>query len=143
METGLNIRPVQTTSVAPVRAEPSQQRQVARTELPEAQVVSAAAESQPVQYDQNDQQQKLRAVLNSAIDVRLTAPQRKVDRDEASQELVFRTLSAATGRVTSQYPDDAILRQKAYAIQQRRAELDQALNIGSGNKPSEHVQKVV
>ena len=142
METGLNIRPVQTTSVAPVRAEPSSQRQVARTELPEAQVVSAAAESQPVQYDQNDQQQKLRAELNSAIDVRLTAPQKKVDRDEASQELVFRTVSAETGRVTSQYPDDAILRHKAYAIQQRRAELTQALNAAPGDTPDDHVQKV-
>jgi hypothetical protein len=142
METGLNIRPVQTTSVALVRAEPSPQRQVARTELPEAQVVSAAAESQSVQYDQNDQQQKLRAELNSAIDVRLTAPQKKVDRDEASQELVFRTVSAATGRVTSQYPDDAILRQKAYAIQQRRAELDQALSAGPGDTPDDRVRKV-
>jgi hypothetical protein len=142
METGLNIRPVQTTSVALVRAEPSPQRQVARTELPEAQVVSAAAESQPVQYDQNDQQQKLRAVLNSAIDVRLTAPQKKIDRDEASQELVFRTVSVETGRVVSQYPDDAILRQRAYAVQQRRAELDQAINASPGDTPSDHVQKV-
>jgi uncharacterized FlaG/YvyC family protein len=142
METGLNIRPVQTTSVALVRAEPSPQRQVARTELPEAQVVSAAAESQSVQYDQNDQQQKLRADLNSAIDVRLTSPQKKVDRDEASQELVFRTVSAETGRVTSQYPDDAILRQRAYAVQLRRAELEQALNAGPGDTPDDHIQKV-
>jgi hypothetical protein len=142
METGLNIRPVQTTSVAPVRAEPPQQRQVARTELPETQAVFAAAESQPVQYDQNDQQQKLRAELNSAIDVRLTAPQKKVDRDEVTQELVFRTVSAATGRVTSQYPDDAILRQKAYSIQLRRAELDQALNSAPGDTPRDHIQKV-
>jgi uncharacterized FlaG/YvyC family protein len=142
MESGLNIRPVQTTSVALVRAEPSPQRQVARTELPETQAVFAAAESQPVQYDQNDQQQKLRAELNSAIDVRLTAPQRKVDRDDATQELVFRTVSAETGRVVSQYPEDAILRQKAYAIQLRRAELDQALTAPPGDTPSDHVQKV-
>jgi hypothetical protein len=129
METGLNIRPVQTTSFAPVRAEPSPQRQVARTELPETQAVFAAAESQPVQFDQSDQQQKIRAQLNSVIDSRLSQPTTKVDRDEVTQELVFRKVSPSSGQVVQQYPDEAIMRQRAYAVQQRRAELDQSLQL--------------
>jgi hypothetical protein len=142
MDTGLNIRPVQTTSVAPVRVEPAQQRQVARTELPEAQAVLAAADTRPVQFDQNDQQQKLRAQLNSAIDARVSQPTTKVDRDEVTQELVFRKLSASTGRVVQQYPDEAIMRQRAYAVQQRRAELDQVLQTRGGTGTDEHVQRV-
>jgi uncharacterized FlaG/YvyC family protein len=123
MDTGLNIRPVLTSSSASVRVEPAAERQVARTELPQARVVSAPAESRNVQFDRNDQQQKLRAEINTALDVRAAAPQKKVDLDETTQELIFRTVSAETGLVVSQYPDDALLRQRAYSVQQRRAEL--------------------
>jgi hypothetical protein len=51
-------------------------------------------------------------------------------------------VSAETGRVVSQYPDDAILRQRAYAVQQRRAELEQAMNASPGDTPADHVLKV-
>ncbi len=130
MDTGLNVRPVQTSTFAPVRAEPPPQRQVVSSELPEAQAVQAVAEAQPVTVDQTDQQQKLTAVLNTAIDQMIPARQKKVQRDEATQELVFQTINTETGTVVAQFPDDAILRQRAYAVQQRRAELDQGATLG-------------
>jgi hypothetical protein len=133
MDTGLNIRPVQTAPVAPPRIDTSAVRAVARTELPEAQSVQAVADVSAVSFDQNDQQRQLRAELNASFDARrAAAPQKKVDRDAATQELVFRTVSAETGQVVSQYPDEAALRQRAYTQQQMRAELDSQRNA----KPS-------
>jgi hypothetical protein len=138
MDTGLNIRPVQAPSFASVRAESVPQRQAVRTDLPETQAVEAVAEIRPVTSGTDEQKQRLVADLNSAIDSRITAPRitaptKRVDRDEASQELVFRTLNPETGYVVSQFPDDAILRQRAYSVQQRRAELEQSATqkIGS------------
>jgi hypothetical protein len=124
MDTGLNIRPVQTAPAAPLRIEAPVVRQVARTELPETQSVQAVAAVSTVTFDQNDQQLQLRAQLNASIDARTAAPQKKVDRDAATQELVFRTVNAETGQVVSQYPDEAVLRQRAYNQQQSRAQLD-------------------
>jgi uncharacterized FlaG/YvyC family protein len=124
MDTGLNIRPVQTAPIAPPRIETSAVRPVARTELPEAQTVQAVADVSNVTFDQNDQQRQMRAQLNASIDARSAAPQKKVDRDAATQELIFRTVSAETGRVVSQYPDEAALRQRAYNQQQLRAQLE-------------------
>jgi hypothetical protein len=141
MDTGLNIRPVQATSTAPVRAEPSPERQVVRTELPEARTVSAIADSKSVQFDQSDPQQMLRAKLNSALDARLSPPTTKVDMDDASQQLVFRKISQSSGQVVQQYPDEAILRQRAYAVQQRRAELEMAIKP-SPEVADERIQRV-
>jgi hypothetical protein len=143
MDTGLNIRPVQPSSVSPVRTEAVRERLAARTELPETNVVLAVAEARPVQFDQNDQQRGLRSELNAAIDVKQSPAQaaalqnKTVVRDEASQELVFRTVSTETGEVVTQFPDDAILRQRAYSVQQRRAELDAAQD-----KSEDPIQKV-
>lgn len=131
MDTGLNIRPVQPSTFAPVRSDAARERVATRTELPDTNVVLAVAEARPVQFDQNDQQRGLRSNLNVAIDVRQSPVQavvlenKTVVRDEATQELVFRTVSAETGEVVNQFPDDAILRQRAYSVQQRRAELNQ------------------
>jgi len=137
METGLNVRPVQTTSVASVRVEPAPQRQAVRTDLPEAQAVPAAA--QPERPDQYDRRQPLAAELNRAIDAIAAQPTVKVERDEATQELVFRKLSPSTGRVVQQFPDEAVMRQRAYAAQQRREALDTAL--GSPPLVEDHVYK--
>ncbi len=125
MDTGLNVRSVQATSFAPVRAESVPQRQAVHTDLPESQAVEAVADVQPVRDEQGEQKQRLIAELNSAIDSRSSAPVKRVERDEATQELVFQTLSAETGMVVTQFPDDMILRQRAYQVQLRRAELEQ------------------
>ncbi len=129
MDTGLNIRPVQAPSVAPVRPQPAPERQVVRTELPETQSVQPAAKADSVSFGNDDAQSRLRAQISSAIDTRSAEPTRKVERDAVTQELVFRKVSAETGQIVSQFPDEAILRQRAYAVQQRRAELNTSLQI--------------
>jgi len=139
MEPGLNIRPVQSTSVAPVRAEPPQQHQVARTELPEAQAVLAAADTSPIRIEQPTAEQKAIGALNRAIDAAASQTTNRVDRDEVTQELVFRKYSPTTGQVVQQFPEEAILRQRAYAVQQRRDEL--ALASKSGSASEEPIKK--
>ena len=134
MEPGLNIRPVPSASVAPVRAEPPQQRQVARTELPEAQAVLAAADTSPIRIEQPTAEQRAVGALNRAIDAAANQTTTRVDRDEATQELVFRRYSPTTGQVVQQFPEEAILRQRAYAVQLRREELALAANSGSASE---------
>jgi uncharacterized FlaG/YvyC family protein len=127
MSTGLNIRAVQSTPPAPIRQEAAPERQAVRTELPETQVVLSAAQSQRTEANLDDRTRNIRSGLNSVIDSQQSAPVKKVDRDAVTQELVFRTVNAATGRVVSQFPDEAVLRQRAYAAQQESAELAQRL----------------
>jgi uncharacterized FlaG/YvyC family protein len=125
MESGIRIRPVQTTSLAPVRPEPTVERQVVRTELPEIQSVQAIAEFRP-ENGLRDEQRVILSGLNRAIDEQAAEPTRKVTRDEATKELVFSKISPETGEVIGQYPDEAILRMRAYSAQARTAELDRA-----------------
>ncbi|MCA3563899.1 MAG: hypothetical protein IOC90_13885 [Methylocystis sp.] len=134
METGLSVRPVQATSAAPVRVEPPPQRQVARTELPEAQAAQAADETRPLRFEQPNAEKQRISALNRAIDAAASQPTTRVDRDEATQELVFRKYSPSTGRVVQQFPEEAILRQRAYAVQQRREELALASRLQPPNE---------
>jgi len=127
MDTGFGVRQVQPPSGIAARLEPAALRQVVRSELPPKQVVSGTAENEPVQYDQNAPNQRLRAELNSALDAIEAKPTIKVKQDETTRELVFSKLNPSTGQVIQQFPDEAVMRQRIYAAQQRRAELGQAL----------------
>lgn len=132
MESVSGVRPVQTTSQAPVRVFVPQERQVARTELPEAKVVNAAARVAETGRKAEDQSQA--AQLQT----------KRVVRDDATKELVFRTVSASTGQVISQYPDEAILRDRAYRANQERQDRLQAVQqkSESAEKPSAEDRKV-
>jgi hypothetical protein len=110
MESVSGVRPVQTTSQAPVRVFAPQERQVARTELPEAKVVNAATRVSDTGRKAEDQSQAAQALT------------KRVVRDDVTKELVFRTVSASTGQVVSQYPDEAVLRDRAYRLNQARQE---------------------
>jgi hypothetical protein len=127
MDTGLNIRPVQTVSSAPVRSDPPVARQTVSPVLPEAQAVTAASEDAPVRLNERAGQRELRAALNAAIDDRVPrapiVPVSKVVQDEATKELVFRKISPETGEVIGQFPEEAVLRNKAYSAQLRREDL--------------------
>ncbi len=130
MDTGLSIRPVQPVSVAPVRVAPPVERQTVASELPETQAVAAVPADAPVQFNDEASARNLRAELNAAIDKKSSRiapePLSKVVRDETTKELVFRKISPATGEVIRQYPDEAILRQRAYSVQARREALETA-----------------
>jgi uncharacterized FlaG/YvyC family protein len=115
MSTGLEVRAVQFVPASPARVELRPERQVTRTELPQEKTVLPQAETQQKNVDQNDPSRKLRADLNTKIDKLQSEPVKKISIDSESQELVFRTVSAETGKVVSQFPDEAYLRQRAYA----------------------------
>jgi uncharacterized FlaG/YvyC family protein len=140
MDTGLNVRPVQPSPSTAVWTEVANQRAAARTELPPTQVVTAAVESEPVQFEQNGKQQAARAKLNRVIDAIEARPMIKVEQDEVTRDIVFRKVSPETGEVVQQFPDEAVMRQRAYAVQLRRAELEQELRPTPSNE--EHVSKV-
>ncbi len=140
MDTGYSVRSVQPNTSTAVWTDVVNQRAAARTELPPTQAVTAVAESEPVQFEQNGQQQTVRAKLNRVIDAIEARPTIKVEQDEVTREIVFRKVSPQTGAVVQQFPDEAVMRQRAYAAQQRRAELDQELRPSQGAE--EHVSKV-
>jgi hypothetical protein len=124
MDTGLNIRPVQTANLAPVRIAPPVERQAVASDLPETQAVTAAAEVAPVSFQEDASGRGLRAQLNVAIDQkssRIDTPAvQKVVQDEATKELIFRKVRPDTGQVVGQFPDEAMLRLKAYNAQARK-----------------------
>jgi uncharacterized FlaG/YvyC family protein len=120
MDNGVLIRPVQPSSMTPVRTEYAGQRQAVRTELPEtAAVISSAA---PKDVRQDDPQRTLRAEISTAFDGRQTAgsgreAQRKVSYNNEAREVVISRIDPDTGSIINQYPDDSLLRQKAYVRQ--------------------------
>jgi phage-related baseplate assembly protein len=130
MDSGLSIRPVQPVSIAPVRISPPVERQTVASELPETQAVAAAPADAPVRFDDEASARNLRAELNAAIDKKSSQvtpdPVSKVVQDETTKELIFRKISPATGEVIRQYPDEAMLRQRAYSLQARREALETA-----------------
>lgn len=141
MDTGLSVRPVQPNLGAAAFTEIANPRSATRTDLPQTQAVAPVAETEPVQYEQNGEQQKLRARLNSAIDAFEGKATIKVEQDEVTRDLVFRKVSPTTGAVVQQFPDEAVMRQRAYAAQQRRAELEQELQSSSAQQ-DDHIVKV-
>ncbi len=140
MDTGLNIRPVEPKTSVAVWTEVATQRAAARTELPATQVVNAVAETEAVQFNQNGREQVVRAKLNRVIDAMAERSTMKVEQDEITRDIVFRKVNPETGAVVQQFPDEAVLRQRAYAVQQRRAELQMELMPSSNSE--EHVSKV-
>ncbi len=140
MDTGANVRPVQPSTNTVTWNDVSVQRQATRTELPPTQAVVAAAESDPVQFEQTGKEPAVRAKLNRVIDAIEGRPTLKVEQDEVTRDIVFRKVSPETGAVVQQFPDEAVMRQRAYAVQQRRAELEQVLRPTPAGE--EHVSKV-
>jgi uncharacterized FlaG/YvyC family protein len=135
MDTGITIRPVQPVSIQPARVAPPVERQTVASELPETQAVVAAPESVAARSAPEGESRSRLAELNTAIDRKAVAVFRetvsKVVQDETTKELVFQKVSSDTGRIIGQFPDEALLRMKAYSAQVRSAELDKAAERGT------------
>jgi hypothetical protein len=133
MDTGLNVRPVLAAQSAPARVDPPVTRQAVVPELPDTQAVTAASEDVPVRFNEESGARNMRAALNSALDQKTSklasTPVSQVVRDEATKELIFRKVNPETGRIVGQYPDEAIMRLKAYNAQLRKEELDAPKNV--------------
>jgi uncharacterized FlaG/YvyC family protein len=128
MDTGVSIRPVPPVSLTAVRVAPPVQRQTAETELPATETVTAVAEEPAVSTRPDDAANALRGQIEQAFQRRARVGGEtvsKVTEDENTRELVFRKISAETGQVIGQFPDEAMLRLKAYNAQmEKRAETE-------------------
>ena len=102
MNSDFSIRPVGAAAVTPVVQAPSQAASEAvATDLPASQSVTVADPSAAARNDVQAQ---------AASDV--VSHQAFFDRDAAS--MVFQVLNGRTDAVVDQYPDEAVLRRRAY-----------------------------
>jgi uncharacterized FlaG/YvyC family protein len=133
MDTGVSIRPVPPVSLTAVRVAPPAERQTAVTELPATETVTAVPEDPAVSARPDDQANALRGQIEEAFQRRARIAGEtvsKVTQDQDTKELVFSKISAETGKVIGQFPDEAMLRLKAYNAQvAKRAEAEAAARV--------------
>jgi flagellar protein FlaG len=106
MDSGLSVRPIGVAAAATPRADLPTVRQTARTELPAAKTVTAAAAVETVRLDISN--------AGSALQSIETSVRRATIVDAETRQLVFRATDQRTGRVLQQIPDEALLRLRAY-----------------------------
>jgi hypothetical protein len=101
MSSDFSIRPVGAPTVTPVVQAPSQAvNEAVTTDLPASQSVTAAETNAAARND-------AQAAANEFV-----SHQAYFDRDAAS--LVFQVLNGRTDAVVDQFPDEAVLRRRAY-----------------------------
>jgi hypothetical protein len=100
MSTDFSIRPVGTPAATPIVQAPSQAASSAvTTELPASQSVTAVDVSASVR---NDPQSAIGYVSHQAF------------IDQAAASIVYQVVDTRTNAVVAQYPDEAVLRRRAY-----------------------------
>ena len=104
-----------------------------KTELAPDAAVQQAERSPAVRLTPGDDA-RFRASLNAAL---REVVERNIDLDPRTRELVFQTVNKETGEVIRQFPEEMILRLRAFARDMRAAE-DKAR--GGGDVP--HVEKL-
>lgn len=121
------------------RPDAVQYREAVRTELPRVQRVD-----QPVSNDASGGADDRRSGDAAARDARILADrrarmeriadtvreslQKRIEKDDDAGMLVYRTVDEVTGEVVRQYPDEMILKLKAYAREMARKQEVQAAN---------------
>jgi hypothetical protein len=116
MSTDFSIRPVGSPAPSPVAAPFSQAAgDAVATELPASQSVTAADAAAPVRNDPID-------VVEDFV-----SHQAYYDRDASA--MVYQVVNDKTDEVVTQYPDDAVLRRRAYfhALDLARGTLSRAI----------------
>jgi uncharacterized FlaG/YvyC family protein len=119
------------------RPDPVQYREAVRTELPRAQRVTqppsnsagsalddrrpgdAAARDDRVLADRRARMERIADTIRESL-------QRRIEKDEAAGLLVYRTVDKETGEVVRQYPDEMVLKLRAYAREMARKEENEA-----------------
>ena len=101
MSTDFSIRPVGTPAATPVVQSPSSEaaNKAVATELPASQSVTAVDAGTAVR---NDSQAASESISHQAF------------MDRAAASIVFQVVDERTGAVVEQYPDEAVLRRRAY-----------------------------
>jgi uncharacterized FlaG/YvyC family protein len=119
------------------RPETVQYREAVRTELPRIQRVA-----QPASNGSTSGADDRRSGDGAARDARIFADrkarmeriadtireslQRRIEKDDAAGILVYRTVDKVTGEVVRQFPDEMVLKLKAYVREMARKEESQA-----------------
>lgn len=127
-----SVRPA-VGSFSPGRPETVQYREAVRTELPREQRVvqpeagsSAGAANDRRTGDQATRDERIvadrRARMQRIADSIRESLQRRIEKDEDAGMLVYRTVDRETGEVVRQYPDEMVLKLKAYAREMARRE---------------------
>ena len=105
MSTDFSIKPagapVATPIVQPIR---EAAKQAVKTELPPTSTVSAADAGVAVRYDSN--------VVSRSVSNQILSNQVTIDRDAAS--IVYQVIDNRTSQVVKQFPEEAVLRRRAY-----------------------------
>lgn len=119
------------------RPETVQYREAVRTELPRVQRVTQpasapgataaddrrtgdmAARDERILADRRARMQRIADTVRESL-------QRRIEKDDAAGTLVYRTIDKTTGEVVRQFPDEMVLKLKAYAREMARREQDDA-----------------
>ena len=114
MSTDFSIRPVGTPAPSPIVQPPSQAASNAvATELPSSQSVTASDAASAVRNDPQS--------LPDNVDV-----SHQAYFDRAAAAMVYQVVDSKTDQVVDQYPDEAVLRRRAYF---------HALDLAKGDPP--------
>ena len=139
MDISSSTRPtVSQGSVLPGRSESAQDVPAVKTELARPRSVDQPASSEQASNRElpDETRQKLEAL---ATEIRNRA-ERRVERDDSTGELVYRTIEPSSGEVTFQFPDENAMRLRAYLKEmENRAEVNKASEL----KPGVIMQRVI
>jgi hypothetical protein len=104
MSTDINIRPVGAAAAVASAVQPSSPavNEAIPTELPPSQTVTAGDGSATVRNDMQDQAQNQFFVSHQA------------HYDTTAASMVYQVVNSKTSEVVEQYPDEAVLRRRAY-----------------------------
>lgn len=119
------------------RPDTVQYREAVRTELPRAQRVTqppsnaaGTAVDDRRSGDTASRDDRIltdrRARMERIADTIRESLQRRIEKDEAAGLLVYRTVDKETGEVVRQFPDEMVLKLKAYAREMARKEEKEA-----------------
>lgn len=127
-------------SISTGRPETVQYREAVRTELPRIQRVTQPASSSGTSSaddrrsgDQWARDERIladrRARMQRVADTIRESLQRRIEKDDAADTLVYRTVDKTTGEVIRQFPDEMVLKLKAYAREMARKEAGEAADM--------------
>ena len=104
--------------VASARAEALTEAGAAKTELAPEMVVQQAGGEQALRFDRSDESNR-RAALEAALG---DVIRRQTVIDARTRELVVQSVDERTGNVVSQFPEETLLKLRAFAREMREAQ---------------------
>ena len=133
METGNVPKHTPPAPLTPARADNLVAAGAVRTDLTPEAAAQQVGDPEPIRFEPShaaDQRAALDAALRDMVERNLTV-------DPKTREVVFQAISKETGEVVRQFPEEAMLRLRAYVREMREAE-----DKGRGGSDVPRVEKV-